>query len=96
MKWTMLLLLGIVFSACGGYTEGVVQKAEKGYLKFVGNVQNVTVVIDGGESISLEAKSQVYQVKPGRHEVKALRGGQVILNRSIVVDNQTTVEVEIP
>jgi hypothetical protein len=96
MKSKMLLLSVLVFSACGGYTEGVVQKAEKGYLKFVGNVQSVTVVIDNGDSISLEATSQAYQVKPGPHEIKAMRGGQLILNRSIVVDNQTTVEVEIP
>ncbi|MCX6141882.1 MAG: hypothetical protein NTZ35_01555 [Ignavibacteriales bacterium] len=96
MRWKMLLLVSLFFSACGGYSEGVLQKAEKGYLKFVGNVQNVTVVIDGGDAISLEAKNQVYQVKPGRHEVKAMRDGQMILNRILVVDNQTTVEVEIP
>lgn len=96
MKYVMLSMLAFFFVACGGYNQGIVQQAEKGYLKFIGNTQDVKVVIDDGGEIALVDKNHVYQVKPGRHEVKAFRSGHLVLNRIVVLDNQTTMEIEIP
>ncbi len=96
MKHVLLPMLAFFLVACGGYNQGIVQQAEKGYLKFIGNTQDVKVVIDNGGEIALVNKDQVYQVKPGRHEVKAFRSGQLVLNRIVLLDNQTTMEIEIP
>ncbi len=97
MKLSMFIfLISFLFISCGGYNEGVVQKAEKGFLKFVGDINTVTVAIDEGEGFSLDPKIEVYQVKPGKHSLKVYRNNQLIVNRVVLVDNQTTMEIQIP
>ena len=97
MKFSMFIfLISFFFVSCGGYNEGVVQKAEKGFLKFVGDIKTVTVAIDEGEGFSLDQKIEVYQVKPGKHSIKVYRDNQLIVNRVVLVDNQTTMEIQIP
>jgi len=90
----------LLFFACaGGYVEGVSQKAEKGFLKFTGDTQSVTVVVDGKEPFLLEQdedKEVVYEVKPGNHQVQAYRNNQLIMDRMVYVDNQATMEVNLP
>ena len=96
---TILLLL-ICLASCGGYVEQVSQKAEKGFLKFTGNTQSVTVSIDNNNPFSIEQedpdKEVVYEVKPGNHSVKAYRGTQLVVNRTVYVNNQVTMEIPIP
>jgi hypothetical protein len=96
MKALVLLPIIALFVSCGGYNEGVVQKSEKGFLKFSGRYDRITVVIDNGESITHENKELVYELKPGKHQVKVYRSGQLVIDRIVFVDNQTTTEIEIP
>jgi hypothetical protein len=38
----------------------------------------------------------LYEVKPGRHAVKVYRNNELVVDRTVIVDNQTTFEVDIP
>lgn len=97
MKYLVSFVLALFLTSCGGYNTTVVQKSEKGFFKFIGNLDRVKIIIDDGASFSPEKeKDQVFQVKPGKHEIKIYRDEQLIVNRVIVIDNQTTTEVEIP
>ncbi|MEX2117266.1 MAG: hypothetical protein WEB37_10280 [Bacteroidota bacterium] len=90
----------LLFFACaGGYVEGVSQKSEKGFLKFVGNTQFATVSIDGKPAFSLaedKEKDVVYEVKPGNRQVRVFRNNQLVVDRNVFVDNQATMEINIP
>lgn len=92
----MLTLFSILFAACGGYNEGVVQKSEKGFIKFTGNTAQIILKIDSGTPFQYDKESPVYQVKPGKHTVQVIRNDEVIVNRTVLIDNQTTMEIEVP
>lgn len=100
MRIFIVVAISLLSFACsGGYVEGVSQKTEKGFLKFVGNVAAVSVSIDGKDPIVLsedEDKDVVYEVKPGSHQIRAFRNNRIILDRVVYVDNSTTMEVSIP
>jgi hypothetical protein len=97
MKFSIpIILVSLFIISCGGYNTGIVQKTEKGFFKFVGNINSVTVAIDDGEGLSLDPKTEVYQVKPGKHSIKIYRNNQLILDRVVIIDNQTTMEIQIP
>lgn len=93
---SIILVLCVVFSSCGGYKEAVTQKSEKSFLKFIGVTTGASFTVDGGEMLTIEHGDFVYQVKPGKHEIKVYRANQVIVNRVLYVDSQSTVEVELP
>ena len=96
MKSLLILLVTFVFVSCGGYNTTTAQKTERGFLKFTGKMEQVRITIDDVELSLSENKEAVYQVKPGNHEVKAFRSGQLIVDRTLFVDDQATMEVEIP
>jgi hypothetical protein len=97
MRYSLfILLVSSLFVSCGGYNEGIVQKEGKGFLKFVGNINAITVSIDEGKEFLLDPAIEVYQVKPGKHAVRMYRDNQLVLNRVVIVDNQTTMEIQIP
>lgn len=55
MKKTIFLtLIPLLLLVSCGYREGVVQKAEKSYFKFVGNWQNAVVEIDNVKPFKLD------------------------------------------
>ena len=107
MKKVIFLLLVMTFIYACGYQEGIVQKAERSYLKFSGNIENASVEIDNmapftitarGASENGESKTEnkVYQLLPGKHSLKIYRNGNLIVNRILILENQTTIEVTIP
>jgi len=102
MRVIPIFIVCLVFCACsGGYVESVTQKSEKGFLKFTGNTQSVTVSIDGKDAFPLvpakdSDKEVVYEVKPGNHRVTVFRNNQMIVDRTVYVDNQVTMEINIP
>ncbi|MFA6541285.1 MAG: hypothetical protein WCT99_06750 [Bacteroidota bacterium] len=91
----VLIILSFFIAACGGYNEGVIQKTEKGQLKFVGNVDQASVIVDDGKPFVLDKNDVVYEIKPGTHSVKVYKNNQLIVNRTIVIDNGVTMEIEI-
>jgi hypothetical protein len=101
-----VLLACALLGACG-YQEGVIQKADMSYLKFIGNWPNATVQIDDMPPFILTpsansaspppaALNTLYQVAPGKHRVTVTRGGAVLVDRVLLLDNHATMEVQIP
>jgi hypothetical protein len=90
------VLLSVLFTACGGYNEGVVQKSEKGFLKFTGKTAQIAVKIDDGTPFNYDTKNPLYQVKPGKHLVQVIRSDEIIVNRTVFVDDQAILEIEVP
>jgi len=90
------VLLSMLFIACGGYNEGIVQKSEKGFIRFTGNTSQVILKIDDGIPFQYDNMNPVYQVKTGKHTVQVIRNDEIIVNRTIIIDNQTTMEIEVP
>lgn len=95
-KYFFALMLAFLLASCGGYNETITQKADKSYLKFVGVTTEATVTIDGGEAFKLNPKIEVYQLTPGKHRVTIYRNNQLVVDRNIILDNQATMEVQIP
>ncbi|PIQ95036.1 MAG: hypothetical protein CO148_09135 [Nitrospirae bacterium CG_4_9_14_3_um_filter_41_27] len=103
MKKVILLLLGILILHACGYQEGIVQKEGKSFIKFAGNLENVSVQIDDMNQFVLKSGSKsgaddnkLYQVSQGKHSIKVYRDGNLIVNRILFLDNQATAEVIIP
>lgn len=105
----VIIILAGYLSSCG-YMEGVVQKAEKSYLWFTGNTENAIVYIDNKEFARLSPSYYVdesgtkrqktepihYQIEPGKHEIRIEKDGKVLVNRSLLLGNQMTKEIEVP
>lgn len=105
----VLLTMLFCLSACG-FKEGVVMPDKKSYLWFSGKSDGVTVTIDEQTSFDLSPgyyvdsegnkKSKAtpvhYEVDPGKHTIKLMRNGQVILERTLLLGNRMTAEIEIP
>jgi hypothetical protein len=103
MKKVLFFLFMTVLLTFGcGHNEGIIQKAERSYLKFTGNRTKAVVELDGSRRFLLpdmqgqDDDDKLYQVSPGKHELKVYRSGQLIVNRVIVLDDQTTTEVALP
>lgn len=97
-----LLGLCLLLSACG-YQEGIVQRAEKSYLRFTGNVAKVSVQIDDAQPFILNTDATgaspantLHQLSPGRHRIVVTRDGHRVVDRVVILDNQTTMEVQVP
>lgn len=105
MKKVLLAIVAcLVLSACG-YQEGVIQRAERSYLKFTGNWPNAVVQIDSMQSFTLtpptgdskpSPDNTLYQLSPGRHRIRVTRGGLVVVDRVVILENQVTMEVQVP
>lgn len=100
MKKLSLVLFVFLFIISCAYKEGVVQKADRSYLKFVGNLKNITVQIDDMQPFSINDSSssnnKSYQVKSGKHTIIVSRNSQIIVKRLLFLDNGVTKEVQIP
>ncbi len=103
-KIFIFFILGVIFFSCTyGTREGVIQKSSESFLHFMGNAENVSVVIDDGESFILAEEPDVqrytphllYQVSPGKHTIKVYRKDELIVDRIIYVASGETKEVEI-
>jgi hypothetical protein len=108
MKKVILLFLGIMVLYACGYQEGIIQKGEKSFIKFSGNWKNISVQIDDMDRFVLKSGSdseqssgddnnnKLFQISPGKHSIKVFRDGNLVVNRILLLDNQTTTEVIIP
>jgi hypothetical protein len=103
-------MVGALLIASCGYKEGVIQKSDRSFLKFTGNVRNASVYIDEGEPFVLEKyvinsdgeqeraryDNKLYQVTPGKHTVKVYRDNNLVVKRILILDNNVIKEVYIP
>ena len=92
----VVLVFSMTLISCGGYTTGTIQKSEKGFLKFTGNREAIMISVDDGTRFPYDIKTDLYEVKPGRHTIKVYRNNQIVVDRIVIVDNQTTFEIEVP
>lgn len=90
---TLLILLVV---SCGGLRTTVSTKDYNGFIKFVGNTNGITVVIDNNEPFQLELKTEAYELKPGKYQIKIYRNEILIVDRLILIDKQITTEIEVP
>ena len=105
-----VLLAVLLFLASCGYKEGVVNSERKSYLQFTGNTSGAVVYLDDDQPFELkknvfaaestdesERESLVhFQTTPGKHTVVVKRDGQVLVNRSFMIGNGMTKEIQIP
>lgn len=97
MKYVILFaVVSALLIGCGGYNTGTILKAEKGFLKFSGNTSGIIITIDDGTPIPSNPKVELYEIKPGKHIIKIYRNKELIVNRIIIIDNQTIFEIEVP
>lgn len=100
MKRAILAFVFVLCVSACGHHEGIVQKAEKSFLKFTGKTDSVSVQIDDGVPLSLVPShgpgGTLYQLSPGKHKVKVYRDGILVVNRILVLDNQAIMEVIVP
>ena len=92
----VVLLASMFIVSCGGYTTGTIQKTEKGFLEFVGNPQGVMITIDEGTPFAYNPEIQLYSLAPGKHSVKVSRNNLLLVDRAIFLDNQVTMEIDVP
>ena len=95
-KIIQLILFATIIVGCGGYNTGIIQKAEKGFIKFSGNTLDATVSIDNGKEIKILQTIDQYEIKPGKHTIQVFKNNKQVVNRIIIVDNQTIFEVDVP
>ena len=95
MRTLIILFCGMLLLSACGYIEGTVQKAEKSYIVFVGDMEQVRVQIDDREPFTPSAGKQ-YQISPGKHTVAAFKKENLVLKRIILLENQVTTEISIP
>ena len=98
-----ICVMAVILVGCGGYSTGTLQKSEWAYIQFVGNTDGVSVIIDDGEMFpiniekgSRELVNRVFEVKPGKRRIRAVRDGRVVVDRIVFVDNNITMEINIP
>ena len=100
-----LLCLLIIFPISGcvkGVKTEVVQKSEFSYLKFTGNTNSISVIIDDGKynftlsESSSSKKETLYKVDKGKHRIKVYQNNNLIIDRMIFLENHVTTEINIP
>jgi len=95
MRTLIILLCSMLFLLACGYIEGTVQKAEKSYLVFKGDLEQVRVQIDDREPF-IPSIGKQYQLPPGRYTVVAFKNEKLVLKRIILLENQVITEIAIP
>lgn len=95
-KLLLLFLVCLFISACA-YNEGIVQKTEKSYLQFTGNIENAQVQVDDTDPFLLQAgDKKLYQIPPGKHSISVYRDSRLVLKKVFFVSSQATMEVDVP
>ena len=96
MKMTIISIALLLFMGCA-YNTGIVQRAEKSYLQFIGNSEGVSVIIDENNAFGLSTtKDTLYQLNQGKHTLKIYRNNNLIVARIIFLEDQETMEIIIP
>jgi hypothetical protein len=92
----IFLLTAIILISCGGYNTGVLQKDHKGFIKFTGNTTNVSVEINSESKFELDPETELYELYPGQYNIKVYRNNNLVVDRIIIIEGETTYEIEVP
>jgi hypothetical protein len=107
---TIFSFLTIV-SCIIGRREGVVQKPDASYLHFTtldkeNYKYSFSLVVDDGQPFAIEIDKttnrntrftykDLYQITPGKHLIKVFKNNNLIIEKTVYVGNQETIEIEI-
>jgi hypothetical protein len=92
---TTLMAFALFFVGCGS-KEGVRSEAQKSYLYFTGNVDDVSVSIDKAAAFEVKAgENNQYTTKPGKHLIEVYRDGVLIIKREIYLGDGVAKEIEV-
>jgi len=94
VRFIILFLGASLIFACG-YTTGTIQKAERSFIVFSGNLENIKIHIDELEPFT-PSSGKHYEMAPGKHTLLAYREGKLLVNRIIILENQVTTEIKVP
>jgi hypothetical protein len=92
----IFIFTAIILTSCGGYNTGVLQKDHKGFIKFTGNTSSVSVEINSGSKFALDPETETYELYPGQYNVKVYRNNNLVVDRIIIIESETTYEIEVP
>ena len=95
MTKSLVFILGFMFILACGHSEGTIQKADKSFILFSGNLENVKIHIDDLEPFA-PLTGKHYQLRPGQHYVTAYRGETLLVDRKLFLEDQVTTEINIP
>jgi outer membrane usher protein FimD/PapC len=93
---SIILVAIFILVSCGGYNTGVTLKDNKGYIHFTGNLSGASVEINSETKFDLNTEIEQYELNPGQYNVKVYRNNNIVVDRTIIVDSQTTYEIEVP
>jgi len=97
MKRFLILIASVIlFTSCGGYNYGVLEKESAGYIKFLGNITNASVEIDESIQFNINPETELYKLTPGKYNLKVYRNNNLVVERIIIIQSQNTIEVEVP
>ena len=92
--------MSIVISGCvQGIKTEIVQKAEFSYLKFTGDTEFISIIIDKGTynfNLSKTNKERLYKIDTGKHRIQIYKNKNLIIDRVMFLENHVTTEINIP
>jgi hypothetical protein len=102
MKKYLFVFLLFLFS-CGhyGHISQAKQFSNDSFLSFTGNLKNVYIVIDDGESFTpkeyLEeaAVENLYQISSGIHKIQVFKNDVLIINEKFYIGKQEIKEINV-
>jgi hypothetical protein len=106
MSHKTIIYIGLFFlflcSGCG-LKEGVVNTETKSYLWFTGDTQGAVVYIDDLDPFYLDRQGNKnsnghvhYKISSGKHTIKIKKSGVEIVNRTLLLGNGITKEIQVP
>ncbi len=107
IKSIKISILLLILSGCSTHFESVNQVNDTAYLQLGGDFIGTQLSIDSNplvnltedsiETFKLNGKKVArFPISTGKHHIKIIRSGNVIVNRNIYVTNSNTFEVVIP
>ena len=91
------LLAAIWLAGCYSAT-GTISHDPVAYVQLKGAREGLTIVIDDLGSVPVVPQKGLarFHVSPGRHRVRVLSNGNVLVDRTILVSDLQTLEISIP
>ncbi len=99
LSLTRILILGATLWLAGcSTTTGTLSRDPVAYLRLAGVTATDTAQVDDLSPVSLTPKDQqaTLRIAPGKHRIRVLRSGAVVVDRSILVSDLQTLEITVP
>jgi hypothetical protein len=92
-------LISATLAVSGCYTTtGTLSREPVGYLQLSGVREGLTAMVDDLQPVAIaptDGQARL-QVSPGRHRIRVQQGETVLVDRTILVSDQQTLEISVP